>query len=651
MPEIPHRQPNVKMRWRWIRGRCLLGLLVVGLVDVSASWLWAQEFVPPPANDSSILVPPKLIQPKPIAPHIVNLTGLRASIERARSSLIAHRLPKPDEARQRLVAEMKIFEAYLGGPDSTNAQAWFKFLKWSDLQEQVAAKEPDLRILNDVAKSFRQNVKGFEYSPYLSMRTSIEKYIDAERFGANSTSTLKALDSRLSDLLALIESSSELSDQQRARELGLTARYLASSNQTPELISAIRGYYSQPNLRVSVPESMVNRALSRPVNQPNPVDECVLGTRVLGNSFISGNVFADLIPQNNGISVRLNLAANFSSDNVGYNRGVKVYTTGSSPVHASKQITIGPSGTFSQPAVASTNLQTQINSIEHRFRLVRRIASRKAAQQKPEANAIGQYRLQSRLAQQFNDQIEQQLQKSNVRLDALNQNRVEMTRLGLPQPTWGVQSTDSQVIAHFKEVDSLQFAAPAGVPISSSSNEIVAEVHQSLPINIAETVLSARTVHSWEMDDLVGQYTEDVPAELIKESQGEPWSVTFVEHNPLEIEFEDGLVTASLRISKLARGPQELRDTVTVSAGYKPIVSNGLLMFERQGEVNLDFAKSPRGLRAVALRTFFKGKFDKLFVERSKARSLTIPTKMPNVAQLVITRIDFRRGWAQVSMR
>ncbi len=79
----------------------------------------------------------------------------------------------------------------------------------------------------------------------------------------------------------------------------------------------------------------------------------------------------------------------------------------------------------------ATELQTSINQIEHRLRIVRRIATRKAAEQQPEANAIGQGRLQSRLAKQFNDQIEQQLVqgwRKSQWTNALNQERVELKR-------------------------------------------------------------------------------------------------------------------------------------------------------------------------------------------------------------------------------
>jgi hypothetical protein len=343
--------------------------------------------------------------------------------------------------------------------------------------------------------------------------------------------------------------------------------------------------------------------------------------------------------------------ANFSSNNIGYNRGVKVHTTGYSPIQASKLITFTPSGTITQPAVASTHLQTQINSIEHKLRIVRRIASRKAAEQKPQANAIGESRLQSRLAEQFNQQIETQLAQSNTRLDVLDQNRVELVRLGLPKPTWGLNSTDSQILAQFNEVGATQFAAPRASNLPKPMSDVVAEIHQSLPINVAETVLGGRTIHSWEMDDLVRQYTPNVPAELQKESEGETWSLTFAEHNPVEVDFANGLATVSLRISKLGRGTQELREAVTISAKYIPLVGGGYFSFKRQGDVNLDFVRSPSGIRAVTLRAFFKGKFDKFFVEHTKTQSATFQTKMPNLSQVTLNNIVFGDGWVQLSLR
>ena len=500
----------------------------------------------------------------------------------------------------------------------------------------------------------QQNILGLEYAPFQEMRQAIANYIDAERFGGNPEGTIKALDDQLVKLLKIVDSKSEATELERAREIGQIADYLISSNQAPDLVTSFRSAYSQPNIRLMVGEGFVNRAIGRPVNQPNPVDECVLGTRVLGNSIINGNVFADLVPQNNGVGLQLTLNGTFASNNIGYNRGVKVYTTGSSPIYASKRITITPQGTITQPAVASTDLQTSINEIEHRLRIVRRIATRKAAEQQPEANAIGQGRLQSRLAQQFNDQIEQQLAQGGGNLNglsALNQERPELKRLGLPKPAWTLKSNNSHIVADVKEAASAQLAAPSILPATQSKTDIVAQVHQSLPMNLAESVLGGRTLHSWEMDDLVRQYTSNVPAELVKESQGEPWSLTFASQHPVEVEFQDGLVVVTLRIAKMANKDQTLDQPATVTAKYKPVLSSGYLTLERQGEVDLKFVRASSGIRAVALRSFFKGKFDKLFREKSQPQRITFPTQIPNVSQLAVSNVTFNKGWAQFTLQ
>ncbi len=471
----------------------------------SPSWVSGQTI-----HQGSVVTPTAVRQPANYVPHsliansVSTSVDLRSAIERGRKALIASRLPDPKAAKTRLVTQMQFFERYLGGAESTNAKAWFKFLMWKELLAEVAKNEPNLRTLTDVELRYQQNIPGLEYAPFQDMRRAIAEYIDAERFGGNPEGTIKALDEQLVRLIKTVDPQSEATELERSREIGQIADYLISSNQAPELVAAFRSAYSQPNVRVMVGESFVNRAIGRPVNQPNPVDECVLGTRVLGNSIINGNVFADLVPQNNGVGLQLTLSGQFASNNIGYNRGVKVYTTGSSPVYASKRITITPEGTQTQPAVASTNLQTNINEIEHRLRIVRRIATRKAAEQQPEANAIGQYRLQTRLARQFNDQIEQQLAQGGGNLDGLNrlnQERVELKRLGVPKPTWSLNSSNSHIHATFKEAAAAQLAAPIGLPVNLSNSNITAEVHQSLPMNLAESVLGGRTLHSWEMDD------------------------------------------------------------------------------------------------------------------------------------------------------
>lgn len=576
---------------------------------------------------------------------------LAGAIDRARESLDKARLPKPEEARKQLVDQMQAFEKYLGGPQNPNAQGWFKFLNWDVLLREAASPMPDLRALTDVQLRYRQNIQGLEYAPFQAMAKAIERFVDAQRFGGDPEQTIRILDARLEKLQDIGKPDSDATQLERARDFSLIAGYLAASNQAPELVSTLHSFYQQPNVRVVAGESLINRAVGRPVSQPAPVDECILGTHVLGNSCVTGNLFADLVPQQGGIGVRLNLSGTFTSNNIGYNRGVQIYTTGYSPVYASKLVTITPGGTFSQPAVASTSLQTQINGIGHHSRLVRRIASRKAEEQKPEANAIGQYRLQNRLGQRFNNEVEQQLSQSGSGLAMLKQDPVELIRLGLPKPTWGIQSTDSYVFAHLLEAAQSQYGAPGVSNLPAPQADVVAEFHQSLPINLAGPVLGGRTIHSWEMDDFVRQFGGTVTPELQEESEGEPWSLTFADHHPVEVEFADGLANVILRISRMTRGEQELAEPATVSAKYRASVQDGVVTLQRQGDVELNFVRAAGGVRAVALRAFLKGKFDKFFKEAGQTQRIVLGGRVPNMQPLVLSNIVFGNGWAQISLR
>ncbi len=221
----------------------------------------------------------------------------------------------------------------------------------------------------------------------------------------------------------------------------------------------------------------------------------------------------------------------------------------------------------------------------------------------------------------------------------------------MPKPTWNLQSTDAHILADFKEAAAAQLAAPSTLPVVASGHEIVGQVHQSLPINLAESVLGGRTLHSWEMDDLLRQYTPDVPAELVKESEGEPWSLTFAAQHPVEVEFKDGLAMVRLRLSKMANAEQSLDQPATVTAKYRPVLGGGYLVLERQGDVELEFLRAPSGFRAVALRSFFKGKFDKLFRPQTEPKLVTFPTKIPNISHLAVSNVTFNSGWAVFTLQ
>lgn len=217
-------------------------------------------------------------------------------------------------------------------------------------------------------------------------------------------------------------------------------------------------------------------------------------------------------------------------------------------------------GISAQPASVATQLQSQITSIQHKLRIVRKIATKKAAETQPQANRIAEGRLQNRVRTQFDQQVETQLAESRMRLASFQQQpRPEIQRIGLSRPTHAFNSTSEAVYGTLTHSAPSQLAASSPSPLPRNASDFVIDAHQSALMNAVDTVLGGRTLRNADMDDLVRQFGMQVTDELAEESKSQAWSITFATFHPVQIEFNDGLVKFTLRISQMTRGDQSLK--------------------------------------------------------------------------------------------
>jgi hypothetical protein len=412
----------------------------------------------------------------------------------------------------------------------------------------------------------------------------------------------------------------------------------------------------KPNVQAYVRDSFVSQMLARPVAQPNAVNECLLGTRVIGSACLNGNVSADLMPSNNGVSLCLNLNAHISTNNTGFNRGVVIRSTGASPIQASKQIFVTPVGISSTPASVATNLETQINSIEHRSKIVLRIAKRKAAETQPKANAIAEGRLQNRVQTNFDQQVEEQLNQARVQF-ANFQKRIqsppELARIGMPMPTYTYNSSSNAIHGVLTQRTTSQLAAlkPSDLPKAADA-QVIIEAHQSAIMNSIDVFLGGRTLRNNDLDDLVRQFGGEISPELEKEANADPWSITFAAFHPIQIDLNDGLVKMNLRIGQMTRGDQVLKQDASVTAVYRPSVHNGYFRMDREGDVKIEFFGKISNIAAVSMRAFLKGKFEDTFKPLLVNAPITLPPpKQANVPQVQISDLQLDNGWVQVNLR
>jgi len=572
----------------------------------------------------------------------------------ARKQLSKDKLPKVASTKLELITALDNLERFLT-TDPKQVEQWKRFLRLDIVREEANAEKPNAAVLIDLETSMRQNYLGLEYPQYTKLRDSLTHFHRALRFGSAPEQTIKAIDARLEKLVETLNEPLE-SETERSEVVGVIANYLDLTGQAPASLSAIRAKYSQPNVQAYVRESFITRMLVRPVAQPTAVNECLLGTRVVGSASLNGNVSADLMPSNNGVSLCLSLNANMSTNSTGYNRGVVLRSTGSSPIQAAKQIFVTPTGISSTPASVATNLQTQINSIEHRSRVVRRIAKRKAAKTQPQANMVAEGRLQVRLRTQFDQQVEEQLGQARVQFASFqqqSQSRPELVRIGMPMPTYSYNSSSTAIYGALTQRTNSQLAAlkPCDLPKAADA-QVVIEAHQSAMMNAIDVFLGGRTLRNQDLDDLVKQFGGKVSPELEKEANADPWSITFAAFHPIQIDLSDGLVKLTLRIGQMTRGEQVLKQDASVTAIYRPTIYNGDLRLDREGEVKIEFFGKISNIAAVSMRAFLKGKFEDTFKPVLVNTPITLPApKRANMPRVQISNLQLDNGWLQVSLQ
>ena len=605
----------------------------------------AKPPVPAPLPTTSVL---ELNSPSINVDRFAKLADI---LENAKSELAADQVPKLETANEELRSALSHLEAFIV-MDSPNGQAWNRFLRLDELREQLASDRPSLSLLNELDMHMRQNYLGLEYPQFFALRVGLNNYINASRFGSKPERTVAFLSQKIDQTLKAISAEEANTPGKRyAVEEMLT--YLAKTSQASNAVSRVKALYGTPNLSVSIQESMINRLLARTVAEPQKVNECILGTRVIGNACLSGSVTADVMPASNGVSIMLNLSAQVNTRSKGYNRGVVLNTTSYSPVFASKQLFASLDGVSSSPATATASLSSRINSIEHRLRIVRKIARKKAAEQKPQADAIARGRLQRKVQRNYDSQVDEQLSDANVQLASFkNRPMPELSRLGLVKPAIALSSSSDSVDANAVQATSSQLSAPSACPLPrSASASVVIQAHQSALVNTLDSILGGRTIRSQDLPKYAKQITGRIPEQMLEKKDEPEWSVTMKAFRPVQVDFDDQLITVTLKLADMRKGKQRLNDEATVKASFKPSFEDGVLTLERTKDLELSFKKAERGVLAVTFKAFFQNKFEEVFKERIVTQKLDLASRFPRLPAISIDDYQLDEGWLQITLR
>ncbi len=436
-----------------------------------------------------------------------------------------------------------------------------------------------------------------------------------------------------------------------AQIIGGILGWLEQGDQVPWLVGDVRQRLDRPNLYASVSDRFISRGIRRGVNQVNPVHECILGTDVRGTAHLVGDVDVDLIPSRDKGLIQLTLNGNLTSDNVGVNGPATIYSTGFSSVNARKLLVVDREGVSGMPASADAFTSTVFNAICANLRLVQRIATKRAYQQKSQAEAIASQRAATRIEQRFDAESVDLIADANRRLDTELRRHLR----GRDEEPQAVQfsSTNTHLNVELLQVSPAQVAAPDNPPQASEPGaDLVVRMHESLLNNYGEAFLGGIELTDERLVEILEEREADIPEELQITPDKDPWSITFDYQRPIEVNFNPDSVTIGIRGRQFTRGDSVVNRTIQISANYQIEQGEAGARLIRQGEVEVDFPTQQRlGALDLTAKTFLRRKFEAVFQEEIIGEGIELEGEWRKAGTLRLSSLQVSPGWFVGSWR
>ena len=556
-------------------------------------------------------------------------------------------------ARARLVAARNDLDRYLSTADPATRDGWKKFLKWEDLDAELAAGTPNWESLSKVVYQFWNGHPGLEYPQFARVREALRTYV---YLGSSNGNGQKNMAIHLNSLADKLDAYNTDPSTKNAGDVAFQLDLLNQFERVPGLASDMRKAHLMPNVKLRISENLLTRRFSQSVNEPMAVNEVILGTRVSGNAITTGSITTDIVADPRVARVDIVFRGNTRARTVGRQKPVTIQSTSVTALEARKPLYIHPDHVTSMPTKAAGNTQTTIHSItpDRRLgrRLINKVAWKRAGQQKPQSERIASERAARRVEQQMDEQSQELLTRAQSALrEQLNG---PISHRGLLPEKLHTSSLDHCALVMATQADPSQFSATTQPPDFCPHDDVVAQVHESAFNNTAEKAIAGLTLTDERIAELTKEITGSVPEELQPKDDEDPWSISFDWQQPVTVEFNDETLKITIRGRQFTSGEKTLRKTMEMSATYRFRTTPTGVNLTRQGDIDVTFPKNKNGrvgMQDRIFRTLMEKKFAEVFKPEIQGEGFMLPGRFEALGTIRLNDLSSDNGWLSLGWK
>jgi hypothetical protein len=418
----------------------------------------------------------------------------------------------------------------------------------------------------------------------------------------------------------------------------------------PGEVNALDDSAAQDDFLLDISSAFVSAAVDQTVERTEPVADVILKTRISGTGRTVGKTGARLVANNQFAVVELVTSGTTTTETVGVNGPVRLYSDSTIPFQILQRVFITPDGVRADGVCARAQTQSVLNGIATDLhcildRIVRKAACKKYWKNKEEADEIASRHAEERLYASSQGEAAPLLKDAD---EALKKNLTELRDKGIPLTSLRFSSSEEFVMVRARVAAATAAHAPPALP---EKPYLALRIQETAATEVARVNLAGKTYTGEQIEK---QSKKLGPGTAPKQPDDQDFTITFVKDKPLEITFADNGLRAVLRLAQFTSGDNEYSGMdMTVKYRFEPAGSK--VKAVRQGPIEA----FPPGFKAgqklsarqQAMRTVLQKRFAKVFKEEIVLTDMELPKELQKAGPLEASRAVGKDGWLLITWR
>lgn len=545
----------------------------------------------------------------------------------------------------------------------TNGGGWVEYLHLADLRGgNVAAATMEQAIKNLTSSKEMNNAQiVFLSRPALQhLKAALETAFAAGSYGTDDAAARNGMNSRINSLVSALlsyEKSSLATDAEKARTewRSLRSRFPAAADQ---LRAVVNEHYFNHNVHFTVSEELLSRLISDYRSESGCIADCIMGAWVTGSQTTNVDVRADIRPSATTARFDLNVNGNTQSNTKAQKSPATVWTSGNHYFWMNRSVYFDGRYVSATPAnfnvdtnSRTVGLATKYDGIPIVRRIVRRMASQKIAESKPQADAMTAERLRDEALPKFLSETDQQFATGN---DTLNKMLSSLDRRGVALDSTSARSSNTHIAVSTRTVGASRLGGSIQPPAALMARGAAAQIHESALNNAIDALgFQGRDIPEKDFVRELEVALSDLFQREIKLTNGEPAAVVeaeadepptiflFSKSDPIRVRFDNGQIILSLRTGIRQEGKEEIpEETVTIPISMT--LENGKIILD-PGNI----AVTGRPTRSVQIKRVLA----KRIVRKELSPTVDLQAAGDKTLPVTVTHIHLADGWLTTELQ